>query len=457
MLLEATPVEAILALQKTAGNQAVVTFLGRAETAEKSKKIEELDEELDSFDVDEEKVITLLNGLTDTEVQEVLSGGQRAKVADALDVEEMIRAVKKLPTLVTKLEWIKAAGTPDYDQIRPMIIDPKVPQTERDALSGWREWFVDVCDNTSIKQVVKDLKLALPAQLLFLGKEMCADYSDLKALITAPTVTDDDRTAFNAPSWRTWFVDVCNNETIVEAVKDLKLSLKKKLDWMAEEGTSEEAIGEVTRMSSQAELDEVQLEPGLMTSLQERLSGAEYALVERMVKQGQLGQQDITNTADIGAEFKAVLTMWRTGVVLSKEIKFIEEGTWTPAALEAMIQRCVASVDTWLSRKYKLKIASPSGPRGGRRRVPDHREDHAGRQRAARGHAAFGDRPLEHARRRRATLVRRPAERPHRDHGRDACARVRAHGPRPVRRVRGRGRPRARPEQRQQPDGPLSQ
>ena len=114
-------------------------------------------------------------------MQEVLSGGRKAKVADALDVEEMIRAVKKLPTLVTKLEWIKAAGTPDYDQIRPMIIDPRVPQTERDALSGWREWFVDVDDVTvSIKQVVKDLLLSLPSQLLFLGKEMCEDYMDMR-------------------------------------------------------------------------------------------------------------------------------------------------------------------------------------------------------------------------------------------------------------------------------------
>jgi hypothetical protein len=30
-----------------------------------------------------------------------------------------------------------------------------------------------------------------------------------------------------------------------------------------------------------------------------------------------------------------------------------------------MIQRCVTAVDTWLSRKYKLKMASPSGPQEG--------------------------------------------------------------------------------------------
>jgi hypothetical protein len=361
-----TPVGAILALQRGAGNQAVGRILARDPVAEASR-ISQLDEELDAFNTDEENVIGLLRALTDPEKAQVLSGGYRSKVAKALDVEEMVRAVKYLGPLHVKLEWVAAAGSPDYGDIRGLITDPAVPQSERDVLatSPWRDWFMDVCTNKTMQQAVVDLGFRLPNQLSFLGEEMCADYSDIKWLITAATVSDADRQALKTTTWRNYFVGVCTNDTMLEAVRDLKFDLGTKLDWMAEEGTDETALGEVIRVTPQPELDVVAASTTLMTSLRERLDGDEYTLVERMVKQGMLGVQYVTNTADVGAEFKSVLTMWRSGIVMSKDVQFIEEGTFPPGGFEALIARCKAAVDTWLSRKYKLRISSPSGPQEG--------------------------------------------------------------------------------------------
>jgi hypothetical protein len=124
--------------------------------------LKKLDEMLGKFDVPEEEVIELLGKLSAAEKATVLAGGYKGKIASALNVREMIRAVKNLnPTLDVKLEWVKASSIftaqIDYSDIKTLVTD--APQTERDALKtgGWRDFFVSVCTNDTIIEAVNDL------------------------------------------------------------------------------------------------------------------------------------------------------------------------------------------------------------------------------------------------------------------------------------------------------------
>ncbi len=156
----------MLALQRSAGNRAVGQLLAR-ETATKQKTgLQRLDELLDKFNVDEDAVIAHLATLSEPEKAIVLRD-YRARIADPLNPREMVRAIKTFnASLWNKLVWVGAAGTPDYGDIRKLITDT-TDQKERDALNTkeWRSWFISVCSNATMKQAVVDLKFDLLTQL----------------------------------------------------------------------------------------------------------------------------------------------------------------------------------------------------------------------------------------------------------------------------------------------------
>ena len=174
----------ILALQQTAGNQGVVRALAvaRQPATATASRIDRLDEMLDRTDVPEGEVIALLATLTPAEKNTVLTGGYKAKLADPLDRHEMARAVNNLGfTLATQLEWVAAAaGGADelgYKDIRALVV--AAPQPQRDILKSgaWREFFIDICGDKTILQAVADLHYDLWTTLDWIGGEY--DFDDL--------------------------------------------------------------------------------------------------------------------------------------------------------------------------------------------------------------------------------------------------------------------------------------
>jgi hypothetical protein len=235
-----------------------------------SNNIRSLDEMLDRFNVPEEDVISLFSRLSPDEKNIVLNParGYKAKTASALNTEEMIRAVNHLnPPLATKLEWVHAAAgsasSIDYAEIRPMIL--AAPQEQRTGLRNThRSFFVDVCDNNSMRLAVADLDFDLPAQLNWIWAEMTSvrmelDYAQIRNLITS--AEQYERDALKNNTWRGFFVDVCTNETMLQAVQDLQFDLASKLDWIREElisvriELSYDQISAMIRSASQPERD----------------------------------------------------------------------------------------------------------------------------------------------------------------------------------------------------------
>ena len=224
-------------------NSVSVAILQREDGDESN--LDRLNEMLDSFDVPEEDVIDLCGRLTASEKATVLAGGYRSRMADALDIGEMVRAVDNLgPVLSTKLEWVNEAAlmtsSIDYSDIGGMV--RSAPQTERDELkiNYWKSFFVDVCDNETMVEALNDLGYDLETKLTWLNAEMTVtswelDYGTIKGWITA--ASQGERDALKTETWQGFFVDVCDNETMVEALNDLGYDLETKLTWLNAEMT----------------------------------------------------------------------------------------------------------------------------------------------------------------------------------------------------------------------------
>ena len=203
-----------------------------------------LNEMLDSFDIPEEEVISLLRELTPTEKSTVTTDlSYKTRMASAFDTGEMVQAVGILNLSLDKqLEWIEAATSTssiDYSEIRTLVTS--APQSARDTLktSTWRDFFVGVCDNSTIIIAVTDLDYDLQTQLEWIGEEASTsniEYSQIQPLVTGAPQTERD--ALKTNTWRDFFVGVCDNSTIITAVTDLDYDLQTQLEWIGEEAST---------------------------------------------------------------------------------------------------------------------------------------------------------------------------------------------------------------------------
>ena len=178
--------EDVLALQRTVGNRGVAGSLQRQgpgappAAPPAANNIATLDEYLDRFDTPEEDVITLLGAMTPAEKATVLAG-YRDRLAGCLNFGEMKRALANLgPPLPVRLDWLEKSVTLgmtsliSYDEISDLVT--VAPQTERDMLKNarWQSFFLSVCDNDTIITAVGDLKFDLVTQLNWVRAEASA-------------------------------------------------------------------------------------------------------------------------------------------------------------------------------------------------------------------------------------------------------------------------------------------
>jgi hypothetical protein len=124
-------------------------------------RIRELDELLDHWNVDEDAVIDLISYMGPSDRNAVMAR-YRDKLVDCLNGGEMIRAMRNLHApLGLALDWIDAAATItrliDYDEIRELVT--RAPQSERDAIANdhYRTFFVKVCTNATMITALVDL------------------------------------------------------------------------------------------------------------------------------------------------------------------------------------------------------------------------------------------------------------------------------------------------------------
>lgn len=139
-------------------------------------------------------------------------------------------------------------------------------------------------------------------------------------------------------------------------------SLEQTLRQLLEQDPIDEsAVEEAMRNSSQAECDKVHRNVALMDELRDKLSEASFGRLQ-LIMQGVLGLTEFTNTTDTGNRYTSTLAMMRTGLLITKEMHFVETGTFEhDDGFDTLRQRTINSVRSFLNKKYKIKIESSGG------------------------------------------------------------------------------------------------
>ena len=166
------------------------------------------------------------------------SADMRAFFVDTCNDEEMAEAVDLLGgDLAFKLEWMKAEGT-NFGLVRPKIVDADEAQRSViRGDTKWRDFFVDICGNDEMGLAVQLLGGTLEWKLGWI-KEEGADWQRLVQVIAGTTERRARRRRSAASDvWRSFFVSECNDEQMAQVVAGLGGDLAWKLGWMRAEGT----------------------------------------------------------------------------------------------------------------------------------------------------------------------------------------------------------------------------
>jgi hypothetical protein len=248
----------VAGIGRSLGNQRAERELSSARSralrrreAEESK-LEKVREMLNRVFVPEDDVIILLGQLTPAEKAAVMADGAlRKRMVKAFNFAEMARAMTALkPKLSDALAMLRdaslATSAIGYHEIKGFIAN--APKEERLALGSpaWRDFFVKVCTNKTMVEALLDLGLPLAVQLEWLEAEVGwvraeLSYADVQPLIQkAPQA---ERDALKTDSWRAFFMGVCDNKTIITAVKELNFDPLTRMEWILEEGNSGILLG----------------------------------------------------------------------------------------------------------------------------------------------------------------------------------------------------------------------
>lgn len=75
----------------------------------------------------------------------------------------------------------------------------------------------------------------------------------------------------------------------------------------------------------------------------------------------EIGSANFTNTTDTGNAYTSNAMVLRNGVLITKEVKFVSAGTFAAGKFDALRDRVVAAVTSYMTGKYKLRVGPPGG------------------------------------------------------------------------------------------------
>jgi hypothetical protein len=167
--------------------------------------------------------------------------GMRRRFVAICNDAEMADVVDLLGgTLLQRLQWMAAEGS-SWDLVSSKLtaigVDPG-EKTDLYSHTDMRDFFVDVCTNRTMAEAVDLLGGTLLQKLQWMAAEG-SNWDLVSSKLTAKGVDPGEKTdLYSHTDMRDFFVDVCTNRTMAEAVDLLGGTLLQKLQWMAAEGSS---------------------------------------------------------------------------------------------------------------------------------------------------------------------------------------------------------------------------
>lgn len=167
------------------------------------------------------------------------SDEMREGFVSACDDAQMAEAVRLLPGLLARrLDWLRAEGT-GFTEARQVI--EATPAEERPALyadSGLRDWFVDVCDDIWMQNLVMLLGGRLIMKLRWMQAEG-ASWILLRVVIGDSRVAQGERAeVLDDPAMRRFFQESLSDWEMTQALETLGGTLSQKMEWLEEEGAT---------------------------------------------------------------------------------------------------------------------------------------------------------------------------------------------------------------------------
>ena len=175
----------------------------------------------------------------------------RAQFVDLCNNAEMAEIVDLLQgDLESKLDWMREEGT-NWAQVRPKLIAAgEAEKATIRASNTWRDFFVEICGNDEMGLAVQLLGGTLEFKLGWIREEG-ANWQRLVQVIAG--CSDDAQKApiRNSPQWKAFFVGEVDNNQMAQVVDGLGGDLMWRLGWMNEEGTSWALVARQLRMASE--------------------------------------------------------------------------------------------------------------------------------------------------------------------------------------------------------------
>jgi hypothetical protein len=90
-------------------------------------------------------------------------------------------------------------------------------------------------------------------------------------------------------------------------------------------------------------------------------SGGQDRITRAVDAYALIAPQSATASTDTGNAYTSTMALFPNGVIISKDVHFIQSGTFAAGAFDALTARLIAAVTSYLSGKFKVKIASAGG------------------------------------------------------------------------------------------------
>ncbi len=231
------------------GNRHTAALVAGLQIARQPAPASPLDQLRTLLDDDKENdAITLMGTLTPPDVSTVLnSADYQRRAVSAFDNDEMYRAMKAMKgDLKRSLEWMFDEGT-DVGKVKDVIRNAAAGHEQ--VRNSMRAQFVDLCDNAEMAEMVDLLKGDLAFKLGWMREEGTSWNLVRPKIIAAP---EPEKTPIRA-GWRDFFVDICDNDEMGLAVQLLGGDLEWKLGWMKAEGADWQRLVQVIASAPEAE------------------------------------------------------------------------------------------------------------------------------------------------------------------------------------------------------------
>jgi hypothetical protein len=199
-------------------------------------------------DDEEDDAIELMGRLSTEEVRAVLMSREFKELAmDAFNNDEMYRGIRAMRgDLYRSLEWMFDEGT-DWGKVRDVIT--RAPSgKDRVRTDNWmKNQFVSICNDEEMAEAVDLLQGTLLQRLRWMAAEG-SNWDLVRTKIEATTSAAEKLDLYNHGDIRDFFVDVCDNRTIIIATRLLGGTWAQKTTWMEAEGVTAPVAGEMEEM-----------------------------------------------------------------------------------------------------------------------------------------------------------------------------------------------------------------